>query len=138
MTGKHQGAYTNPWGPDVWARDIPPPKWIAVLGVKIPDWDARLGWQGEFVRKTDRLPSDKYAQGYNSNFGDTFYNHYDNDGYNVQGLFANWKPRQAYLKGTEVNLTVDNLFNKSYRPALSGLNAYSQGRNAKISVTRFF
>lgn len=138
MTGKHQGAYTNPWGPDVWARDVPPPKWIAVLGVKIPDWDAHVGWQGEFVRKTDRLPSDKYSSGHNSTFGDYYYNHYANEDYNVQSLFANWKPRQAYLKGTEVNLTVDNLFNKSYRPPLSGLNAYSQGRNAKISVTRFF
>ncbi|SQH32340.1 TonB-dependent heme receptor A [Pseudomonas mucidolens] len=53
-------------------------------------------------------------------------------------LFANWKPQQAYLKGTEVNFTVDNLFNRGYLPALSGDSAYSVGRNAKISVTRFF
>ena len=137
MTGKHEGAYTNPWGPDVWARDIPPPKWIAVVGVKIPSWDAQVGWQGEFVRKTDRLPSDLYGQSKNS-LGDVYYDHYDNDRYNVQGLFANWKPQQPYLKGTEVNLTVDNLFNESYRPALSGDMAYSQGRNAKVSLTRFF
>lgn len=138
MTGTHEGAYTNPWGPNVWARDIPAPKWVAVLGVKIPDWDARIGWQGEFVRKTDRLPSDKYAGGPASSVGDTFYDHYANDAYNVQSVFANWTPQQRYLKGTEVNFTVDNLFNTSYRPMLSGLNAYSPGRNAKISVTRFF
>ena len=138
MTGSHEGAYTNPWGPNVWARDIPAPKWVAVLGVKIPDWDARIGWQGEFVRKTDRLPSDKYAEGPASSVGDTFYDHYANDAYNVQSVFANWTPQQRYLKGTEVNFTVDNLFNTSYRPMLSGLNAYSPGRNAKISVTRFF
>jgi hemoglobin/transferrin/lactoferrin receptor protein len=137
MTGKHEGAYTNPWGPDVWARDIPPQKWIAVLGVKIPSWDAQVGWQGEFVRQTDRLPSDKYGSSKNT-VGDVFYDQYDNDRYNVQGLFANWKPQQPYLKGTEVNLTVDNLFNEDYRPALSGDRAYSQGRNAKVSVTRFF
>ncbi|WP_064119732.1 TonB-dependent receptor [Pseudomonas fluorescens] len=137
MTGKHEGAYTNPWGPDVWARDIPPQKWIAVLAVKIPSWDAQVGWQGEFVRQTDRLPSDKYGSSKNT-VGDVFYDQYDNDRYNVQGLFANWKPQQPYLKGTEVNLTVDNLFNEDYRPALSGDRAYSQGRNAKVSVTRFF
>lgn len=137
MTGDHEGAYTNPWGPDVWARDIPPAKWIAVMGVKIPGWDAQVGWQGEFVRQTDRLPSDKYGQTKNA-VGDVFYDHYANDSYNVQGLFANWKPQQPYLKGTEVNLTVDNLFNESYRPALSGDLAYSQGRNAKVSVTRYF
>ena len=138
MTGKHEGAYTNPWGPDVWARDVPAPKWIAVLGTKIPSLDARVGWKGEFVRKTDRLPSDQYGPGPLTALGDRYWDHYANDGYNVQGLFANWKPQQAYLKGTEVNFTVDNLFNKSYRPMLSGDNAYSQGRNAKISVTRFF
>ncbi|MGP5109857.1 TonB-dependent receptor domain-containing protein [Pseudomonas helleri] len=138
MTGKHEGAYTNPWGPDVWARDIPAPKWIAVLGTKIPSLDARVGWKGEFVRKTDRLPSDKYGPGPLTALGDSYYNQYANDDYNVQGLFAEWKPQQPYLKGTEVNFTLDNMFNKSYRPMLSGANAYSQGRNAKISITRFF
>ncbi|WP_278939853.1 TonB-dependent receptor [Pseudomonas helleri] len=138
MTGKHEGAYTNPWGPDVWARDIPAPKWIAVLGTKIPSLDARVGWKGEFVRKTDRLPSDKYGPGPLTAVGDSYYNQYANDDYNVQGLFAEWKPQQPYLKGTEVNFTLDNMFNKSYRPMLSGANAYSQGRNAKISITRFF
>ncbi|QJI27717.1 TonB-dependent hemoglobin/transferrin/lactoferrin family receptor [Pseudomonas sp. ADAK18] len=137
-TGKHEGAYTNPWGPDVWARDIPPAKWVVVLGTKIPSWDAQVGWQGQFVRQTDRLPSDKYSSGPGSSIGDTFYDQYDNRAYNTQGLFANWKPQQAYLKGTEVNFTVDNLFNNNYRPALSGDMAYTEGRNAKISVTRFF
>ncbi|WIE51929.1 hypothetical protein [Pseudomonas sp. GM17] len=56
----------------------------------------------------------------------------------MQGLFANWKPQQPYLKGTEVNFTLDNMFNRDYRPPLSGENASSLGRNAKISVTRFF
>ncbi|MBT2374458.1 TonB-dependent receptor [Pseudomonas fluorescens] len=137
-TGKHEGAYTNPWGPDVWARDIPPAKWVVVLGTKIPSWDAQVGWQGQFIRQTDRLPSDKYSSGPGSSIGDTFYDQYDNRAYNTQGLFANWKPQQAYLKGTEVNFTVDNLFNNNYRPALSGDMAYTEGRNAKVSVTRFF
>ncbi|NMX65434.1 TonB-dependent receptor [Pseudomonas sp. WS 5079] len=139
-TGKRENPYTNPWASDihVWARDIPPAKWVAVLGTKIPAWDAQVGWQGQFVRKTDRLPSDKYSSGLNSGFGDLFYDQYANDSYDTQGLFAKWTPQQAYLKGTEVNFTVDNLFNRSYMPALSGDSATSVGRNAKISVTRFF
>ena len=32
ITGKHEGAYTNPWGPNVWARDIPPRNGL-------PHWD---------------------------------------------------------------------------------------------------
>ena len=50
ITGKHEGAYTNPWGPDVWAKDIPAPKWITTLGVKIPSWDAKVGWQAHQLK----------------------------------------------------------------------------------------
>ncbi|AZE47132.1 Putative Ton-B dependent receptor [Pseudomonas chlororaphis] len=131
-------SYTNPWGPNVWARDIPPRKWVATLGVKIPQWDAQVGWQGQWVRQTDRVPSDVYPSGSASAAGDSYWDQYENDRYNVQGLFANWKPQQPYLKGTEVNFTLDNMFNRDYRPPLSGENASSLGRNAKISVTRFF
>jgi len=138
ITGKHEGAYTNPWGPNVWARDIPPSKWVATLGFKIPQWDAQVGWQGMWMRQTDRVPSDKYAKGPASVLGDTSWDQYENDRFNVQGLFASWKPQQAYLKGTEVNFTLDNMFNRDYRPPLSGENATSLGRNAKVSVTRFF
>ncbi|AZE82806.1 Putative Ton-B dependent receptor [Pseudomonas orientalis] len=136
--GQHEGAYTNPWGPDVAARDIPPTKWVLVLGTHIPAWDAQVGWMGQFIGATDRLPSDKYSGGPGSGVGDLFYDQYGNKRYNTQGLFAKWTPQQAYLKGTEVNFTVDNLFNENFRPALSGDRAYSKGRDAKISVTRFF
>lgn len=138
MTGKHEGAYSNPWGPNVWARDIQPATWNSVLGVKIPSMDLKIGWQGQWARKTDRTPGKSYKNGYGSVLGDTSYSQYANDRYNVQGLFASWKPHQQYLKGTEVNFTLDNMFNRDYRPALSGDNAYSQGRNAKVSVTRYF
>lgn len=138
MEGRHEGAYTNPWGPDVWAKDVPAPKWITTLGVKIPSWDARVGWTAQFVGATRHLPSDKYFEGPASALGDRYYDNFGNEKYEIHGLFANWKPQQPYLKGTEVNLTVDNLFNKAIRPELSGENAYTQGRNAKISVTRFF
>jgi len=137
-TGQHEGAYTNPWGPNVSARDIPPTKWVLVLGTHIPAWDAQVGWMGQFIGATDRLPSDKYSGGPGSSVGDTFYDQYNNKRYNTQGLFAKWKPQQAYLKGTEVNFTLDNMFNNNYRPALSGDRAYTKGRDAKISVTRFF
>ncbi|PWB33328.1 TonB-dependent receptor [Pseudomonas sp. SDI] len=138
MTGKHENAYTNPWGPNVWARDVPAPKWFASLGVKIPSWDAQVGWTGLFVRKTDRVPSDKYSGNAASVLGDSYYDQRENESYDVQGLFARWTPQQPYLKGTEVNLTVDNLFNRDYAPMLSGENVWSQGRNAKVSITRFF
>jgi hemoglobin/transferrin/lactoferrin receptor protein len=131
MTGKHDGAYLNPWGPDVWARDIPSPKWEGTLGAKILPLDMQAGVQAEYVRKTDRVPGDDWASDYP-------YNEAQNDSYAVFGVFASWKPTQRGLKGTEVNLTVDNLFNRDYIPQLSGDGVRSQGRNAKVSVTRFF
>ncbi|GLK88884.1 TonB-dependent receptor [Pseudomonas turukhanskensis] len=131
MTGKHDGAYLNPWGPDVWARDIASPKFVTTLGTKIPPLDMQVGWQAEFVRKTDRVPSEDWAS-------DFPYDEAENDNYDVHSLFANWKPHQKGLKGTEVNLTIDNLFNKDYIPQLSGDGVRSQGRNAKVSITRFF
>ena len=73
-----------------------------------------------------------------SALGDSAWDHRDNDAYNVQGLFASWKPQQPYLKGTEVNFTLDNMFNRDYAPMLSDDNVYSTGRNAKVSITRFF
>ncbi|WP_017905998.1 TonB-dependent receptor [Pseudomonas asplenii] len=138
LTGKRDNPYTNPWGPSVWARDIPPAKWVVLLGTKIPSLDARVGWQGVYVRKTDRVPSDKYSSGPGTSVGDAFYDQYENDSYVVQSLFAQWKPQQRHLKGTEVNLTVDNLMNRNYRPELSGDRAYSVGRNLKVSLTRYF
>ena len=133
MEGKHKGAYSNPWAEDVWARDIQPVKWVAMLGVKIPEVDVNLGWQGEFVRKTDRLPSDIY-----SDTGEIYWNHYGNDSYDVHRLFANWAPQRGALKNVAVNLTVDNVLDRFYRPAMSGDNAYSQGRNAKVSLSYRF
>jgi hemoglobin/transferrin/lactoferrin receptor protein len=139
-SGKRDNPYTNPWATDihVWARDIPPAKWVLMMGNKIPAWNAQFGWTAQFVRKTDRLPSDKYSRSLNSTVGDSFYDQYENTSYGSMGLFANWKPQQVGLKGTEFNFTVDNLLNNNYRPALSGDRAYSEGRNAKFSVTRFF
>ncbi len=131
MTGKHDGAYLNPWGPDVWSRDIPSPKWVAVVGTNLPPLDMQIGWQAVFVRKTDRVPGDDWAS-------DSPYNERENDSYDVHSVFASWKPQQKGLKGTEVNLTVDNVFNRNYIPQLSGDGVYSQGRNAKVSITRFF
>jgi hemoglobin/transferrin/lactoferrin receptor protein len=86
--GEHQGAYTNPWGPDVPARDIPPTKWVLVLGTHIPAWDAQVGWMGQFIGATHRLPSDKYSGGPGSSLGDLFYDQYGNKAFNTQGLFA--------------------------------------------------
>jgi len=138
LWGKRQGAYSNPWGPNVWARDIAPPTWKAALGFKLPSWDLMLGWQGEFVRKTDRLPGDNYSGGLGTSLGDLSWNHYGNASYDNHRLFGKWQLGKLGLNDTQVNLSIDNLFNRFYRPALSGDGAYSQGRNAKISLTQFF
>ena len=131
--GKHEGAYSNPWGPNVWARDIPPVKWVAMLGLKVPEIDLQLGWQGEFVRKTDRLSSDSYYVS-----AERTWNTYANESYDVHRLFADWSPKSGSLADLSVKLTVDNVLNSFHYAALSGDSAPSQGRNAKVSLSYSF
>ena len=104
-----------------------------MLGVKVPEIDVQLGWQGEFVRKSDRQPSDRY-----DGSGERYWDSFDNGSYDVHRVFADWSPRTGQLADLSVKLTVDNIFNRFYRPAMSGDNAYSQGRNAKFSVSYAF
>lgn len=56
-------------------------------------------------------------------------------GYGIHDLFAVWTPAAA--PGVEVNIGVDNLFNRDYTPA-TWLTGPAPGRNYKISVTRSF
>ena len=70
--------------------------------------------------------------------GDIFWDQTVNDSYDTQRVFASWKPRRLGFENTELNFTVDNLFNRDYHPALAGDSVYSQGRNAKFSLTQYF
>jgi len=51
-------------------------------------------------------------------------------------LFTTWKPQDGFFRGTEVQLSVENLFDADYRPNLAVDR--SKGRTFKISLARQF
>lgn len=55
-------------------------------------------------------------------------------GYAVHDLFVTWAPQDGALKGLEVNLAVENVFDRAYRNNLSLDNA--PGRNVKLSLAK--
>ena len=105
---------------------IAPDKLMAGLGWRLPDLAASIGWQGRFVAKQERvLP------------GGSVDSLPPSKGYALHTLFASWNGKQGVWRGTEVRLTVDNVFNRNYMPYLSEA-VTGVGRNAKLSVSRKF
>ncbi|MDI3295604.1 TonB-dependent receptor domain-containing protein [Janthinobacterium tructae] len=124
--GTRTGTQRDPWGQDEPVSTIAPDKLMAGLGWRMPDLGASMGWQGRFVAKQERvLPVG------------SVYRLPPSKGYALHTLFASWNGKQGVWRGTEVRLTVDNVFNRNYMPYLSEA-VTGVGRNAKLSVSRKF
>ena len=52
----------------------------------------------------------------------------------MHDLFVTWAPQDGTLKGLEVNLAVENVFDRGYRNNLSLDTA--PGRNVKLSLAK--
>lgn len=124
--GTRTGSQRDPWGQDEPVSTIAPDKLMAGLGWRLPDLGASIGWQGRFVAKQERvLPVGNV------------YRLPPSKGYALHTLFASWNGKQGVWRGTEVRLTVDNVFNRNYMPYLSEA-VTGVGRNAKLSLSRKF
>ncbi|SQK93211.1 TonB-dependent heme receptor A [Haemophilus influenzae] len=129
VKGKRDTSPRNPWGKtSTWIAEIPPRKATATLGFNIPKYNFTAGWRAEFVRRQDRSPlSGDPKAGYWSLPASR--------GYSLHNLFLSWSP--AKIKGMNVKITVDNLFNRAYNPYLGEL-ASGTGRNIKFSLSQKF
>lgn len=129
VKGKRDSSPRNPWGKtSTWIAEIPPRKATATLGFNIPKYNFTAGWRAEFVRRQDRSPlSGDPKAGYWSLPASR--------GYSLHNLFLSWSP--AKIKGMNVKITVDNLFNRAYNPYLGEL-ASGTGRNIKFSLSQKF
>lgn len=130
VKGKRDTSPRNPWGKtSTWIAEIPPRKATATLGFNVPKYYLTVGWRAEFVRRQDRSPSS----------GDPKASYYlslpASRGYSLHNLFLSWSP--AKIKGMNVKITVDNLFNRAYNPYLGEL-ASGTGRNIKFSLSQKF
>lgn len=98
--------------------DIPADELTLGAGVKLAQ--LRLGWKGRFVAEQDRVPSGGTPSG----------------SYDLHDVYLTWKPQGFGRDRVRVDLGVDNLFDKDYRPHLSVLNG--PGRNIKAGVALKF
>ena len=100
---------------------VPPMKFAFTLGSNLPEIDAKLGWRSIFNceqkrarHQTEQTPPQK------------------THGFATHDVFMSYLPQQNWAKGIEVNMGVDNLFNKYYRKHLA--NIPEMGRNFKLSL----
>lgn len=129
VKGKRDTSPRNPWGKtSTWIAEIPPRKATATLGFNIPKYNFTAGWRAEFVRRQDRSPlsGDPEAK---------YWSLPASRGYSLHNLFLSWSP--AKIKGMNIKITVDNLFNRAYNPYLGEL-ASGTGRNIKFSLSQKF
>lgn len=99
--------------------DTPAENVALTLGAKLPDQNLVLGWRGY------------YFDGITTSSATT-----SGSAYDTHDLFVTWRPDQGALAGLEVNFTVENVFDKTYRNNLALDNGV--GRNAKLSVGKAF
>ncbi|AHV92927.1 TonB-dependent hemoglobin/transferrin/lactoferrin family receptor [Bordetella holmesii] len=128
IRGRRDTSPRDPAGQRSWIAEIPPLAAHAMLGLKLARYGMAVGWTADFVRRQDRSPtqSDPLA---------VFWALPASSGYALHGLFAHWQPPQ--WKGLHVRVTVDNLFNRDYRPYL-GESVAGLGRNVKLSLSQRF
>lgn len=97
--------------------DTPAENVVLTLGAKLPQQNLTIGWRGAY--------HDKITTSSVTTSGAAYHTH---------DLFVTWKPQDGALVGLEVNLSVENLFDATYRNNLAQDNAI--GRNAKLSISK--
>lgn len=90
------------------------------LGYVFPEQNLTVGWSGEFAADQNAVATASLRT----------------PGYVVHNVFLTWKPQDGALKGLDVRVGVDNLFDIDFQRHLSSLNA--EGRNVKLTLARTF
>jgi hemoglobin/transferrin/lactoferrin receptor protein len=128
MNGRRNGSLSDVNGSDTYAKDLFPLTADAQFGFKLVDYDLSFGWNGKFVDN----------QNHTSAKIEPLYARPESAGYAVHGLFLDWSPKEGLMKGGEVHVALDNIFDKRYEPYLSDGITAMPGRNFKISISRKF
>ncbi|KZK78386.1 TonB-dependent heme receptor A precursor [Pseudovibrio sp. W64] len=127
MQGKHHGTLKNDNATtDQYVSEVAPTKLIVSLGYKVPEADITFGWKGRFVDAQDRVP-DNYTSLYSPS-----------KGYAVHDVFLTWTPKEGRFEGLEARASIENMFNKNYRPYFADGAAPEKGINFKSSVSYKF
>ncbi len=126
MEGKHNGLLKDPTSlEDSYVAEIAPTKLVLNLGYKMPEHDLTIGWRGRFLAKQKRTSSDINLFSPSS-------------GYAVHDLFMTWAPEEGRFAGIEARASLENIFNKRYRPYFADAAAHAKGVNFKTSIAYKF
>ncbi len=112
LTGADVGALT----PDRLALD---------LGLKLPEWDARIGTRVQYAGDYERRGSDGMG-------GLVIVE--ERDSYAVLDLYATWSP--DFARGVRFDLAVENVFEEDYERVFAGVS--EPGRNFKLAASYQF
>jgi hemoglobin/transferrin/lactoferrin receptor protein len=105
-------------------QDTPAENVALTLGAKLPDQGLILGWKAYYNAEVTN-----YTNGTTTVNTTTSADHFDS-----HDLFVTWSPASGALEGFDVNLTVENVFDATYKPSLMRENA--PGMNAKLSISK--
>ncbi len=105
-------------------QDTPAANVALTLGAKLPDRGLTLGWKAYYY---DGITN--YTTG-----TETVNAIGSSESFDTHDLFVTWAPSTGVLEGFAVNLTVENVFDATYKPSLMRENA--PGLNAKLSVSK--
>lgn len=95
------------------------------LGLKLPEQNLVVGWHGYYY--------DKISTGAAFTVGQPAL---AGKAYDTHDIFVSWKPEEGALAGLEVNLSVENIFDKEYINNLALDKGV--GRNAKLTIAKNF
>ena len=97
--------------------DTPAENVVLTVGAKLPEQALTVGWRASYF---DNIRTSSATT--------------TGASYDTHDLFVTWSPEEGPLAGLEVNLAVDNVFDRSYRNNLATENAL--GRAAKLSIAK--
>ncbi|WRH64006.1 MAG: TonB-dependent receptor [Fuscovulum sp.] len=109
---KSKNAATGLTLPDTPAENV-----VLTLGAKLPDQGLTVGWRASYFDKIRTSSATTTGASYDTH-----------------DVFLTWSPEEGPLAGLDVNLSVENVFDRAYRNNLSLDNA--AGRTAKLSVAK--
>ncbi len=97
--------------------DTPAENVVFTVGAKLPERGLTLGWRASYF---DNIRTSSATT--------------TGASYDTHDVFLTWSPDEGPLAGLDVNLSVENVFDRTYRNNLSLDNA--AGRTAKLSVAK--
>lgn len=97
--------------------DTPAENVVLTVGSKLPDQGLTVGWRASYFDKIRTSSATTTGASYDTH-----------------DVFLTWSPEEGPLAGLDVNLSVENVFDRAYRNNLSLDNA--AGRTAKLSVAK--